>query len=177
MGACSRNTYSDSAEIKPAQCCIKLVFHLTYRIPNYPYADYITCNLLSANFFFFFKRSHICINADICKLEFHPFQCLDKLQLCQVQKTSWLSETRKWPDFPTYDWCRQSVTVTANNGQDERRHSTWRKGERLAIPTERGTVGATAEQIQDGRWSKKSEAGNSEYVTHRVTLRCANTLL
>ena len=22
--------YSDSAEIKPAQCCIKLVFHLTY---------------------------------------------------------------------------------------------------------------------------------------------------
>ena len=30
MGACARNMYSDSAEIKPAQCCIKLVFHLTY---------------------------------------------------------------------------------------------------------------------------------------------------
>ena len=29
MGACARNMYSDSAEIKPAQCCIKLVFHLT----------------------------------------------------------------------------------------------------------------------------------------------------
>ena len=31
MGACARNMYSDSAEIKPAQCCIKLVFHLTYK--------------------------------------------------------------------------------------------------------------------------------------------------
>jgi len=30
MGACARNMLSDSAEIKPAQCCIKLVFHLTY---------------------------------------------------------------------------------------------------------------------------------------------------
>ena len=30
MGACARNMQSDSAEIKPAQCCIKLVFHLTY---------------------------------------------------------------------------------------------------------------------------------------------------
>ena len=30
MGACVRNMYSDPAEIKPAQCCIKLVFHLTY---------------------------------------------------------------------------------------------------------------------------------------------------
>ena len=30
MGACARNIQSDSAEIKPAQCCIKLVFHLTY---------------------------------------------------------------------------------------------------------------------------------------------------
>jgi len=29
MGACARNMWSDSAEIKPAQCCIKLVFHLT----------------------------------------------------------------------------------------------------------------------------------------------------
>jgi hypothetical protein len=32
MGACARNMSSDSAEIKPAQCCIKLVFHLTYTI-------------------------------------------------------------------------------------------------------------------------------------------------
>ena len=32
MGACARNMYSDSAEIKPAQCCIKLVFHLTYTV-------------------------------------------------------------------------------------------------------------------------------------------------
>ena len=31
MGACARNMQSDSAEIKPAQCCIKLVFHLTYK--------------------------------------------------------------------------------------------------------------------------------------------------
>ena len=30
MGACARNMQSDSAEIKPAQCCIKLVFYLTY---------------------------------------------------------------------------------------------------------------------------------------------------
>ena len=30
MGACARNMESDPAEIKPAQCCIKLVFHLTY---------------------------------------------------------------------------------------------------------------------------------------------------
>ena len=30
MGACTRNMQSNSAEIKPAQCCIKLVFHLTY---------------------------------------------------------------------------------------------------------------------------------------------------
>ena len=30
MGACARNMWSDSVEIKPAQCCIKLVFHLTY---------------------------------------------------------------------------------------------------------------------------------------------------
>ena len=30
IGACARNMQSDSAEIKPAQCCIKLVFHLTY---------------------------------------------------------------------------------------------------------------------------------------------------
>ena len=30
MGACARNMLSDSADIKPAQCCIKLVFHLTY---------------------------------------------------------------------------------------------------------------------------------------------------
>ena len=30
MGACAQNMQSDSAEIKPAQCCIKLVFHLTY---------------------------------------------------------------------------------------------------------------------------------------------------
>jgi len=30
MGAWARNMYSDTAEIKPAQCCIKLVFHLTY---------------------------------------------------------------------------------------------------------------------------------------------------
>ena len=30
MGACARNMYSDSAEIKPAHCCIKLVFHLNY---------------------------------------------------------------------------------------------------------------------------------------------------
>ena len=29
-GACARNMYSDPAEIKPAQCCIRLVFHLTY---------------------------------------------------------------------------------------------------------------------------------------------------
>ena len=29
MGACARNMQSDSAKIKPAQCCIKLVFHLT----------------------------------------------------------------------------------------------------------------------------------------------------
>ena len=29
MGACARNMQSDSAEIKPAQCCIQLVFHLT----------------------------------------------------------------------------------------------------------------------------------------------------
>ena len=28
MGACARNMQSDSAEIKPAQCCIKLVFRL-----------------------------------------------------------------------------------------------------------------------------------------------------
>ena len=26
MGACTRNMWSDPAEIKPAQCCIKLVF-------------------------------------------------------------------------------------------------------------------------------------------------------
>jgi len=32
MGACARNMYSDSAEIKPAQCCIKSVFHLTYTV-------------------------------------------------------------------------------------------------------------------------------------------------
>ena len=32
MGACARNMQSDSAEIKPAQCCIKLVFHLTYTL-------------------------------------------------------------------------------------------------------------------------------------------------
>ena len=30
MVACARNMQSDPAEIKPAQCCIKLVFHLTY---------------------------------------------------------------------------------------------------------------------------------------------------
>ena len=30
MGACARNMQIDPAEIKPAQCCIKLVFHLTY---------------------------------------------------------------------------------------------------------------------------------------------------
>ena len=30
MGACARNMQSDPAEIKPAQCCIKLVVHLTY---------------------------------------------------------------------------------------------------------------------------------------------------
>ena len=30
MGACARNMWSDSAEIKPAQCCINLVFNLTY---------------------------------------------------------------------------------------------------------------------------------------------------
>ena len=30
MGACARNMQSDPAEIKPAQCCIKLVFHSTY---------------------------------------------------------------------------------------------------------------------------------------------------
>ena len=29
-GACARNMQSYPAEIKPAQCCIKLVFHLTY---------------------------------------------------------------------------------------------------------------------------------------------------
>ena len=34
MGACARNMQSDSAEIKPAQCCIKLVFHLTYTMMN-----------------------------------------------------------------------------------------------------------------------------------------------
>ena len=32
MGACARNMQSDPAEIKPAQCCIKLVFHLTYTV-------------------------------------------------------------------------------------------------------------------------------------------------
>ena len=32
MSACARNMQSDPAEIKPAQCCIKLVFHLTYVI-------------------------------------------------------------------------------------------------------------------------------------------------
>jgi len=30
MGACARNMQCETAEIKPAQCCIKLVFHLTY---------------------------------------------------------------------------------------------------------------------------------------------------
>ena len=30
MGACARNMQSDPAEMKPAHCCIKLVFHLTY---------------------------------------------------------------------------------------------------------------------------------------------------
>ena len=30
MGACARNMQSDPAEIKPAQCRIKLVFRLTY---------------------------------------------------------------------------------------------------------------------------------------------------
>ena len=29
MGACARNRWCDPTEIKPAQCCIKLVFHLT----------------------------------------------------------------------------------------------------------------------------------------------------
>ena len=32
MGACARNMQSDSAEINSAQCCIKLVFHLTYTV-------------------------------------------------------------------------------------------------------------------------------------------------
>ena len=32
MGACARNMQSDPAEIKPAQCSIKLVFHLTYTL-------------------------------------------------------------------------------------------------------------------------------------------------
>jgi hypothetical protein len=30
MGACARIMQSDPAEIKPAHCCINLVFHLTY---------------------------------------------------------------------------------------------------------------------------------------------------
>jgi len=34
MGACARNMLSDPAEIKPAQCCIKLVFHLTYTMKH-----------------------------------------------------------------------------------------------------------------------------------------------
>ena len=32
MGACARNMYSDPAQIKPAECCIKLVFHLTLTV-------------------------------------------------------------------------------------------------------------------------------------------------
>ena len=31
MGACARNMQSDPAEIKPAQCCIKLVFHWNFQ--------------------------------------------------------------------------------------------------------------------------------------------------
>jgi hypothetical protein len=30
MDACARNMYSNPAEIKSAQCCIKVVFNLTY---------------------------------------------------------------------------------------------------------------------------------------------------
>ena len=32
MGACAQNMQSDSAEIKPAQRCIKLVFYLSYTV-------------------------------------------------------------------------------------------------------------------------------------------------
>ena len=44
MDACTRNMQSDPAEIKPAQCCIKLVFHLTYishssHIQNYLHSN------------------------------------------------------------------------------------------------------------------------------------------
>ena len=35
MGACARNMQSDSAEIKPAQCCIELVFRLSYSSMNF----------------------------------------------------------------------------------------------------------------------------------------------
>ena len=42
MGACARNMQSDSAEIKPAQCCIKLVFHLTEKkIVHFPRNSHI----------------------------------------------------------------------------------------------------------------------------------------
>ena len=49
MGACARNMQSDSAEIKPAQCCIKLVFHLTYTMMHGS-TKLKFCHLVSALF-------------------------------------------------------------------------------------------------------------------------------
>ena len=45
MGACARNMYSDPAEIKPAQCCIKLVFHLTWIYSTFSYKFPVTRTL------------------------------------------------------------------------------------------------------------------------------------
>jgi len=67
----------------------------------------------------------------------------------------------------------QTGTATANNGQDERKPSTWRSQQfwqcvALSKPL------LNKFKMEDG---EKSEAGNGKYITHCVALRHANTLL
>ena len=51
MGACARNMYSDSAEIKPAQCCIKLVFSFDLCHDSYILGGFVNLQNVTNGFF------------------------------------------------------------------------------------------------------------------------------
>ena len=78
MGACARNMYSDPAEIKPAQCCIKLVFHLTISLSS-------DCSLWQAHSLFpskFFAQRDLVLSVCLSVCLYHFVVSLRSSAIC-----------------------------------------------------------------------------------------------
>ena len=100
MGACARNMQSDPTEIKPAQCCIKLVFHLSYTMMHGSTKlklyltfrfSYLTSEQHGSSFYFLRQRtvfvSNLVIFQDLLIVTFeHPLECLSFLQSFHVKR-------------------------------------------------------------------------------------------